>query len=192
MIRLVMFFWLTLALQAAATPVSYTLQAERSDVGFVYNVGGADARGSMPVAAAQIAIDFDDFNQSRVDVTLDASRARAGLITATEALKGPSVLDVANHPMIRFEATAVRASDPRNLSQGGQIDGLLTVRGITRPVTLHVAVFRQRGTAEGDLRALSFQISGAISRSAFGAVGYAGLVDDLITVDIIARVRRAE
>jgi polyisoprenoid-binding protein YceI len=183
---------LCLPLSMRAEPVPYRLQAERSEVGFVYTLSGARNQGSMPVRAAQITIDLDRFAGSQVDVTLDVSRAKTGLIFATEALKAGSVLNAAAHPTIRFQSTAIRPNDPRNLSAGGKIDGMLTIRGVTRPVTLDATVFRQQGTAEGDLSQLSFRISGAVKRSDFGATGYSDIVADTITLDIAARVIAGE
>ncbi len=185
-------FFLLVPMAAMAAPVSYNLQQDRSEVGFIYTLSGAENRGTMPVLNADIAIDLQQFSASSVDVSLDVSGARTGLIFATEALKAATVLDARNHPTIRFQSTAIRANNPRNLSAGGQIDGLLTIRGVTRPVTLNAAVFRQQGTAEGDLRQLSFRISGAVSRAAFGASGYGDIVQDTIQLDIAARVIRAE
>lgn len=175
-----------------AAPIGYALEASQSEVAFVYTLNGSQNRGTMPVQAAQIVIDIDRFGQSSADVTVDVRNARTGLIFATEALKATSVLDARNHPTIRFRSTAIRANDPRNLSAGGKIDGMLTIRGVTRPVTLDAALFRQQGTAEGDLSRLSFRISGAVKRSDYGASGYADIVDDVILLDIAARVTRVE
>ncbi len=183
---------LVIPVGVSAAPVSYTLQQGRSEVGFVYTLAGAQNRGSMPVRAAQIIIDLDRFEASQVDVTLDVTGARTGLIFATEALKAASVLDARAHPTIRFQSTAIRPNNPKNLSAGGQIDGLLTIRGVTRPVTLNAAIFRQQGTAEGDMSQLSFRISGTVSRTDFGAIGYSDIVNDIITLDIAARVIQAE
>lgn len=188
MIRFIAIFLILFPMGSFAAPKPYALQSDRSEVGFIYTLNGAPSRGSMPVRAASIAIDIDQFSNSRADVTLDVSRARTGLIFATDALKAPSVLNAAAHPTIRFQSTAIRPNNPRNLSEGGQIDGNLTIRGVTRPVTLNAAVFRQQGTAEGDLSQLSFRISGAVRRSDFGATGYSDLVDDVINLDIAARV----
>ena len=175
-----------------AAPANYNLQTDRSTVGFAYALGGAQTQGEMPVRAAQIVIDLNDFSNSSADVTVDVTRARAGLVFATEALKSASVLDAARFPTIRFQSTAIRLKDPRNLSSGGQIDGLLTIRGVTKPVTLNAAVFRQQGQPADDFSQLSFRISGAVSRSAFGASGYSDLVADIITLDIAARIRLAQ
>ncbi|MCK0096323.1 YceI family protein [Yoonia sp. F2084L] len=183
---------LLLPIAAQAAPVGYDLQESRSEVGFIYTLSGAQNRGTMPVVKADIAIDFQTFAASSVDVSVDVTGARTGLIFATEALKAGSVLDARNHPTIRFQSTAIRANNPRNLSAGGEIDGLLTIRGVTRPVTLNAALFRQQGTQEGDLSRLSFRISGTVKRSDFGASGYGDLVADTIQLDIAARVVRAE
>ena len=188
MIRLIAAFLLLIPTISFAAPVAYTLQADRSEVGFVYTLTGAQNRGSMPVRTADITIDVTQFANSSVDVTLDVRQARTGLVFATEALKAPSVLNAQNHPTIRFQSTVIRPNDPRNLSAGGKIDGNLTIRGVTRPVTLNAAVFRQQGTAEGDLTQLSFRISGSVQRSAFGAAGYNDIVSDEIQLDIAARV----
>jgi polyisoprenoid-binding protein YceI len=179
-------------LASFAAPASYSLQSDRSEVGFVYSLSGAQNRGSMPVRNARIIIDLDQFSNSSADVTVDVTRARTGLVFATEALKAGSVLNANAHPTIRFQSTAIRPDNPRNLSAGGKIDGLLTIRGVTKPVTLNAAVFRQQGTAEGDLSQLSFRISGAVRRSDFGATGYCDIVDDVINLDIAARVIRAQ
>ena len=183
-------FWLPVPVTAA--PVSYALQADRSEVGFLYTLSGVQNRGTMPIAEASILIDFDTFTESSVDVSVDVRGARTGLIFATEALKAASVLDARNHPTIRFQSTAIRPNDLRNLSAGGKIDGLLSIRGVTRPVTLDASLFRQASTAEGDLSQLSFRISGTVSRSEFGASGYSDIVQDVIQLDIAARVIRAE
>jgi len=134
---------------------SYVLEPRKSDVGFIYQLEGVENRGSMPIKSAEISLDFDALTRSRVDVTVDVSRTKTGFIFATEALKARSVLDAARHPTIRFVSKAVRLSGQGRLSDGAEIDGSLTVRGVTKPVTLKAALFRQRGSEAGDLSSIS-------------------------------------
>jgi polyisoprenoid-binding protein YceI len=189
MTRLLALLLLMLPAYSLAAPLSYQLQPDLSRVSFSYAVNGGNAGGQMPVRSADIVLDLQNISASRADIIVDASRARAGFIVATEALKGASVLNTQSYPTIRFRSTAIRPNDPRNLSGGGKIDGQLTIRGVTRPVTLDVKVFRQRGAEPGDLSRLSFQISGAIRRSDFGATGFGNLVGDIVQLDIAASVR---
>lgn len=174
-----------MTLPALAGPERYRLDTDRSVVGFTYSFEGAEQSGRMPVASADMRIDLDNVAKSRVDVTLDASRARAGFLLATQAMKGPEVLDTARFPQITFRSTRVTG----DLS-GATVTGELTVRGITRPVMLRAGLYRQRGTEAGNTDRLAIQLTGSISRSAFGADGFAGFVDDRIGLTIIARIEK--
>ncbi len=172
-----------------AAPTAYALEAAKSQVGFVFTLNNAPAKGSMPIKSSRIVIDPDALQRSTVDVTVDVRRARTGLFFATEALKAASVLNAKQFGTIRFVSTRIRLNGAGRLSDGAKIDGNLTIRGITKPVTLNAALFRQRGTEVGDLSKLSFRLNGSVSRSAFGASGYSDLVDDTIKLDIVARVK---
>jgi len=180
---------LTTVATAIAAPVPYKLEPSKSTVGFVYELNATPTKGQMPVRSANIAIDFENLSRSSVDVTVNAARAKAGLIFATQALKAPSVLNTSAHPTIRFVSKRIRLNGG-SINDGAKIDGNLTIRGVTRPVTLNAALFRQRGSQSGDLSRLSFRLTGAVNRSDFGASGYPDLVKDTIKLDIVARIRR--
>lgn len=177
-------------LHAAATPLAYALDTSKSEVGFVFTLNGAAARGTMPVTSAKIQIDPSALQRSSVDVTVDVRRARTGFIFATEALKGASVLNAKKFGTIRFVSTEIQLNGSGRLADGAKIDGLLTIRGITRPVTLNAALFRPAGSQPQDLSRLSVRLNGAVNRSAFGASGYADLVADAVRLDIEAWVKR--
>ncbi len=179
---------LMVPISAIAAPVAYALEAAKSQVGFVFMLNNTATKGSMPIKASNIVIDLQALQRSSVDVTVDVRRARTGLFFATEALKGASVLNAKEFGTIRFVSTGIRLSQSGQLSGGAKINGNLTMRGVTRPVTLDANLFRQRGTDASDLSRLSFRITGTVSRSAFGATGYSNLVSDAIRLDIVARV----
>lgn len=139
--RMLCLILIWLAGGAWAEPVQYTLDRARSQVGFSYMFEGTQREGTMPVQSADLLLDLDDLTKSDVTVLLDVSRAKAGFVFATEALKSREVLDATRHPMIRFQSTQI-SGDLRRAS----VDGNLTVRGVTRPVTLRAELYRQRGT----------------------------------------------
>ena len=171
-----------------ATPVRYRLDAAASTVGFHFTMNGVAQAGSMPVLRAEIVIDPDDLAASRIDVTVDVTRAQTPFIFATQALVGPDVLDAARFPTIRFVSHKVQLAADGRLSGGARITGLLTIRGQTRMVTLKAGVFRPQGSAPEDLSRLQARLTGTISRAAFGATGYPGLVQDEVILDIHAVV----
>lgn len=180
---------LALALSAAAVPaapVAYRLDPARSTIGFEVDFGPDRITGRMPVAEADLALDLRRPADSRIRVELDPTQAEASFPFAAQALKGPRVLDARRFPRITFESTAVRGS----LAGGGEVEGLLTIRGTTRPVVLTAELYRQDGTAADDLSRLTVVLRGTVSRSAFGADGWADMVGDAVRVVILARIEQ--
>lgn len=174
-----------LAHAAGAAPADYRLDTARSEVRFTYNLDGSIMTGRMPIHAVELTLDLENLPASRVRVTLDAAGTRAGFFMATDAIRGPRMLDTQNHPFIRFRSTGL-SGNLQNLT----IRGALTVRGITRTVTLDGGLYRQQGTAPTDRDRLIILLTGEISRSAFGVTGYAGLVSDRIGLRVVARIAR--
>lgn len=177
---------LGLGTPSLAAPVDYVLQRDQSRVGFTYTLNNDAVSGTMPVSRADIALDFDRPDNSRVRVAVDASRARAGAPFAGEALKGQSVLWTDRFPEITFRSQSVRRD-----GQGGAVmTGTLTVRGVTQPQTFTAQLFRPAGQAAGDRSQLTIRLKGSLSRSAFGASGYSSFVGDTVDLDIQASVAR--
>ncbi|MEX0347902.1 MAG: YceI family protein [Paracoccaceae bacterium] len=173
-----------------AAPQPYVLDTSASQVGFIFTLAGNAQRGTMPVISADIQIDAANLAASAVDVSVDAARARTGLFFATQAMKSAEVLDARAYPTIRFVSNRVILGEGGRLSDGAQLHGDLTLRGVTRPVAFEAFLYRKPGSARSDLSALSIQLRGQISRSAFGASGYPDLVPDPILLDIRAVIRR--
>jgi polyisoprenoid-binding protein YceI len=170
---------------ATAAPEAFRLDTERSSVGFTYRFMGGDTRGTMPVGSAEMAIDLRDIGASRVTVTLDPTRAKAGFVFATQAMTGPRVLDTARHPSITFRSTRITGT-----LQDARVTGDLTVRGVTRSVTLKAGLYRQRGSDPADRDNLTVLLTGAIDRRDFGADGYPAYVGPMIALRIVARIQR--
>ncbi|MFW8594888.1 YceI family protein [Cribrihabitans neustonicus] len=177
------------ALKAAPRP--YRLDPAATSAGFIFTLNGVAQRGSIPITAARISIDAQDLTQSRADVTLAANQARTGISFATEALRSPQVLDAAHFPNIRYVTLRVQLGPGGRLSGGARLHGLLTLRGVTRPLSLAAALYRPPGSAPTDLALLDIRLSGALSRAAFGASGYPDLVGDRVGLDIRARLLAA-
>ena len=170
---------------AAAEPVPYRFDNDASVVAFTYDLQGELQRGRMPVKSAQVTLDLDNLPASRVRVVLDPTQARAGFFLATQAMRGPRILDAARHPEIVFRATRIRGD-----TSAARITGALTMRGVTREVTLDAALYRRADSDPAQRRNLAIRLTGSLSRSAFGADGYADLVGDRIGLRILARIAR--
>lgn len=175
-----------------AAPRPYRLLPDQSRVGFIFFIGGGPQSGTMPLRSADIVIDPNRLAASRVAVELDVTRARTGSFLATQAMTGPEVLDAKRFPTIRFRSTRIRLARDGRLSGGARIDGELTIRDVTRPVSLAANLYRTAGSAPEDLDRLSIRLTGAVSRKAFGAGGHADLVQDRVELDVQAVIHVTE
>lgn len=172
-----------------AAPVSYDLQPASSTVAFEADFGGQKITGTIPIEGADLVLDFDRLSNCTIAVQLDAANAGASFPFAAEALKGKTVLDTARHPRMSFTSISVSANGATP-ADGATVKGNLTLRGVTRPVTLQASIFRQQGSADGDLTRLTVRLSGQINRSDFGATGFADMVSDRVLITITARIQQ--
>ncbi|WP_428409119.1 YceI family protein [Hyphococcus sp.] len=116
---------------------------------------------------------------SSVSVTIQASSIDSGVDEFDGHLKGDRFFDVANHPEITFVSTAVEKTGANT----GEVAGDLTIKGVTKPVTLDV-VFRKGAYDErGNLYKLGFSGKTAVKRSDWGLDFAVPLVSD--EVDIV-------
>lgn len=175
---------LLLAAPAIAAPQPYQLQKGDSSVGFSWFLGSEEVRGSMPVADADLVLDLDRIQNSKVKVVVDVAQARAGFPFASQGMKSKRVLWAQRHPYITFESTGFRRNGERAL-----VDGNLTVRGVTRPATFAAELYRQAGMEAGDRSRLSVRLTGSLSRAAFGADGWSDMAGDEVKLSIVARMR---
>ena len=138
----------------------------------------------MPVKRATLVLDFDNPRNSRVLVAVDAARANAGNILAQDVMTGDQVLWTDRYPEITFVSKRIR----RDGAGGAVVEGDLTMRGVTRAQTFRARLFRPGNAAPGDRNRLTIRLDGSLSRSAFGADGYANMVGDRIELDIAALI----
>lgn len=185
--RLIALLLLLTALPAQAAPVPYALQVDQSTVGFETDFGPDRITGAMPVKSAHLVLDFDQVRNCVIDVALDVSQADASFPFAAQAMKGPKVLDAAAFPEMTFRSTAIRRD-----GDGASVDGNLTIRGVTRPVTLAAAIYRQQGSDAGDLSHLTVKLTGKVNRSDYGATGWNDMVGDEVRLVITARIARSD
>jgi polyisoprenoid-binding protein YceI len=71
-----------------------------------------------------------------VDISIDARGVDTREPKRDEHLRSADFFDVATHPTVTFKSTNVEA--PRGLAGDLRVTGDLTIRGVTRPITLEV------------------------------------------------------
>ncbi len=174
---------LLLALPANAATIAYKMDTANSSVAFETDFGPDKITGSFPLEQADLKLDFDNVANCTVDVALDVTGAKASFPFAAQALKGPKVLDAKDHPRMTFTSTSVKGA-----GDAADVTGNLTIRGVTKSVTLKAKLFRPQGSAATDRDHLTVKLSGSVNRSDFGATGWADMVGDQVRIVITARI----
>jgi len=116
---------------------------------------------------------------ARVTVTIDAASIEARPSFLSRIMRGAGVLDVANYPEIRFVSTRFVLTGEGS----GWLNGELTIRGITRPVSLRVTLGSATGSPPRD-GTLAFSATGEASRREFGLSAWSAVVGDVVQMNI--------
>jgi polyisoprenoid-binding protein YceI len=111
----------------------WEIDLAHTTIGFwARHLGVAKVRGTFRSFSGEVEI-ADDPERSRVAVTIDAASVDTRERSRDEHLRSPDFLDVADHPTLTFVSTSVRQAGAHWI-----VIGDLTIRGVTRPVTLDV------------------------------------------------------
>jgi len=117
------------------------------------------------ITGVQAAIDFneDDFTASSVDATIDTRTLTTNDERRDGHLKSPDFLDVDQFPTIAFKSTRIEHAAHDKYKMTGD----LTIRGVTRPVTLDVVYSGQGKDPMGNVHA-GFSANATINRKDWG------------------------
>lgn len=110
---------------------TYDLDVAHTQVGFVARHMLAKVRGRFTDVTGTVVIG-DSPEESSADVAIRAASITTHTDQRDEHLRGPDFLDVEVYPEITFRSTAVRAGADGTF----ELDGELTIRDVTNPVTL--------------------------------------------------------
>ncbi|RUL64044.1 polyisoprenoid-binding protein [Dyella dinghuensis] len=148
-----------LALPCMANAADYAVQPAGSTLGFTSSFQGSSFDGQFGKWTAAISYDQAKLAASKFDVTVDLSSAKTGDSDRDSALPGPDFFDTAKNPQAHFVTTSFR-------QQGNQVIavGNLTLRGVTKPVSLNVT-FKPQGSGA------TLDVSGTVNRLDFGVGG---------------------
>lgn len=115
-----------------------------------------------------------------VDIRIDAKSVDTGTALLNEHIQGEDFFDTANYPAIAFKSTQVKFEGDKPVA----VEGNLTVKGVTRPVTLTVTSFQAMPHPILKKEAIGANAVARIKRSEFNAGKYAPYVSDDVTLTI--------
>ena len=111
-----------------------------------------------------VDLDFDEENPERSSVAahIEASSIDTGMEARDAHLRSGDFFDAESFPELSFRSTKIAAS-----GDSYRIDGDLTIKGVTRPVTLEAEIGGVVPNLQGGRRA-AFSATTKISRKAWG------------------------
>ena len=164
---------------------TYALDVTHTRIGFVArHAMVTKVRGAFNEFEGTAVLDFDDVSRSTASVTIAAASIDTRQAQRDAHLRSNDFLAMDEFPSIVFTSTAAR----RTGEQEFELDGDLTVRGVTQPVTIP---FVFEGTALdpfGNTR-VGFEGSVVINRKDFGVSYNAALetggvlISDKVTLE---------
>ena len=172
----------------------YTIDAAHSRLGFVArHAMVTKVRGGFNDFAGSLYVDADDPTRSRARVEIQATSIDSRNPDRDAHLRSNDFLAMDEYPTITFESTAITPVDDETF----RVDGDLTIRGVTKPVSLDVEYLGAALDPWGNTR-LGFEGSVTVNRKDWGvswntALEAGGvLVSDKVTLEVeIAAVKKS-
>lgn len=127
---------------------SYVLDTAHTRIGFAVRQTITKVRGQFDEFEGSVYLDGDDPSKSSAQLTIRASSIQTRNRRRDDHLCR-SFLDAADHPSITFNSTEVRQTGKTTF----KVIGDLTIRGVTKPLTLYFDLAGAEGDPEGNLRA---------------------------------------
>ena len=156
--------------------MSWTIDSVHSHVNF-------SVRHMM--VSATLRLDPKDFTRSKFEGEIDVASVETGNVDRDNHLRTNDFFDVANHPKITFKSTRIEPKSEGEFTVHGDI----TIRGVTKPVSLDVE-FRGTSKSLSGKTVAGFSAQGTLNRKDFGvnfnkALETGGVVvGDVVTITL--------
>lgn len=146
--------------QVKVIPVgTWSIDPSHSTVEFqVKHLGLATVKGRAPVVSGTI----EGGSSASISGTVDVTSLTTFDETRDEHLQSPDFFDAARHPELSFESTDVRLDGDELVAEGA-----LTIKGISRPITLRGALAGTDTDPWGNER-IGLDLTTTIDRTAWG------------------------
>lgn len=169
-----------MAAPAFAAPETYTIDSTHTFPRFSYDHMGL-SKQILRFNKTTGTVNLDKAAKTaEVDVVIDMNSVDTGFEAFDGHIKGADFLDTAQFPTATFKSTKVVFDGDKPVS----IEGDLTIKGITKPVTLEVTSFTNKAHPMLKKDAIGANAKAVIKRSEFNAGKFVPAVGDEVTLDI--------
>ena len=168
------------ATSAVAAPLTYSVDSSHTFPRFSYlHFGYSTQLSSFSKTTGKVVYD-PQAQQGSVDIVISTKSVNTGFADFNEHIQGEDFLDTAKFPEATFKSTKVVFEGEKPKS----IEGQLTIKGVTKPVTLTVTSFQAAPHPMMKKPTIGANAFTVIKRSEFNAGKYAPYVGDDVRIDI--------
>ena len=168
----------------------WVMDKQNSSVRFTWNhLGLSRQSGQFLDVDGRLQFTPTDPTSGSINVAIKTGSVFTGVPEYDSNLKSGDFFNVAEHPIITFKSTSVRVITEKT----GEVDGELTIRGVTNPVTLQVMwnfsgehPFAPINPTFKGKWASGFSATTTVLRSAWGLTRALPLIGDEIRITIEA------
>lgn len=170
----------SLSSAAFAAPETYVIDSTHTFPRFEYNhLGYSTQVNRFDKTSGKITLDRTAKTGS-VDVVIDAKSVNTGYALFNEHIQGEDYFDTAKYPTITFKSSSLKFDGDKLVA----VNGDLTIKGVTKPVTLSVTSFHCMPHPMLKKDACGANATTKIKRSEFNAGKNAPFVSDEVTLTI--------
>ena len=165
---------------ALAAPQTYVVDGTHTFPSFSYSHFGLSTQLSkFDKTTGTVTLD-KEAKTGAVDITIDMKSVNTGYETFDGHIQGEDFLDTAKYPTATFKSTKVSFDGDKPAT----IDGELTIKGVTKAVTLKVSHLVTMPHPMLKKDTIGANASTVIKRSEFNAGKYAPHVGDDVTITV--------
>ncbi len=137
----------------------------------VIHLAISEVDGSFKKFDASIIATKEDFSDAIFELTADVASVSTDNEMRDNDLKKPNNFDVIQFPTMSFKSTDIKKTKDKTF----QLTGDLTLKGVTKPITLELIHLGSTTNRQGKKLA-GFKVNGIIKRSEFGVGSMPALV----------------
>jgi polyisoprenoid-binding protein YceI len=186
---------------ATATPIASTTASSVWKIDTAHSTAEFKVRhmmisnvtGTFTGLSGVLNLDETDYTHSTVEVSVPAAKVRTADGTLDAHLQNEDFFDVEKSPTLTFKSTNIVSTGSHNY----EVTGELTIRGVTKPVTLSVNDVSGPSTDPWGNQRIGLSGSARVNRKDFGLVWntpleFGGmLVGDEVTITLNAQFTKS-
>lgn len=174
---------------AKVTGGTYQVEPSHTQIVFAYDhMGFTNNMGVVTMPTGTLTLDKANPAASKVSIEVPIANLTTGIPALNEHLAKPEFFDAAKFPTATFVSTSVKPDG----ATGADITGNLTIKGVTKPVTLDAELYGagKAPAMAGGKENVGFVATTTIKRSDFGMAYGVPMVGDAIELKIVAAFQK--